>query len=98
MSPALLQLFAFMSFTFLLGLFVGWSLWRYGGVSRSAMNDLEEKVQFWKQSLDQSRRELWNIQDKYDLPRAGSTSQPRSFSRGRATSRPVSEGAPSSPS
>ena len=55
MAPALVQLFAFMACTFALGLFLGWSLWRYGGISRAAMNDLEAKVEFWKKSLDQSR-------------------------------------------
>lgn len=63
MSPALIQLFAFMTCTFALGLFLGWSLWRYGGASQAAIDDLESKNKFLKASLDQSRIELWNLQD-----------------------------------
>jgi hypothetical protein len=63
MSPALIQLFAFMSCTFVLGLFVGWALWRYGGITQAAIKDLEEKADYWKKSLDQSRIELWKLQD-----------------------------------
>lgn len=63
MSPAIIQLFAFMTCTFLLGLFLGWALWRYGGVSKAAIEDLESKADFLKKSLEQSRMELWNLQD-----------------------------------
>ena len=66
MSPALIQLFAFMTCTFALGLFVGWSLWRYGGISKAAMEDLESKVEFLKKSLEQSRLEVWNLQEGKD--------------------------------
>ncbi len=64
MSPALIQLFAFMTCTFVLGLFLGWSLWRYGGVSKSAIDDLEAKTDFLKKSLEQSRMQLWNLQER----------------------------------
>lgn len=95
MSPALIQLFAFMTSTFLLGLFLGWAMWRYGGVSRAAMDDLEAKVQFWKKSLDQSRMELWAFQDKYDVPRATSRPQSQPASRRRIVSRTMSQPAAS---
>ena len=99
MSPALIQLFAFMTSTFLLGLFFGWAMWRYGGVSRAAIEDLEAKVQFWKKSLDQSRMELWALQDKFDIPRAPARSQGTPMSRRRIASRTISEpGASATPS
>lgn len=99
MSPALIQLFAFMTCTFLLGVFLGWSLWRYGGVSRAAMNDLEAKAQFWKKSLDQSRMELWNLQEGKPVSRPMSEHPNRPVSRRRVVTRPSSENAlPSNPS
>lgn len=68
MSPALIQIFAFMTCTFLLGLFLGFALWRFGGISRAAMDDLEAKAQFLKQSLEKSRMELWSLQEKHGIP------------------------------
>ena len=75
MTPALIQLFVFMTCTFVLGLFLGWSLWRYGGVSRAAMNDLEAKVEFWKKSLDQSRNEFWKLQEETDTDEEDETAR-----------------------
>jgi len=83
MSPALIQLFVFMTCTFTLGLFLGWALWRQGGISRSAMGDLEAKVDFLKKSLDQSRIELWNLQDQHGVASGRVTSQSRPISRRR---------------
>lgn len=83
MTPALIQLFVFMTCTFALGLFLGWSLWRYGGISRTAMNDLEAKVEFWKKSLDQSRIELWKLQEEYGVQDERVSSQSRPISRSR---------------
>ena len=83
MSPALILLFVFMTCTFTLGLFLGWALWRHGGVSRSAMGDLEAKVDFLKKSLDKSRMELWNLQDQDGVASGRVTSQNRPISRRR---------------
>ena len=91
MSPALIQLFAFMTCTFALGLFIGWSLWRFGGVSKSAMEDLEAKADFWKKSFDQSRLELWNLQEGNEAPQSKIPYQSRPASTSRVTTRPISQ-------
>lgn len=84
MSLALIQIFALMSVTFALGLFLGWSLWRYGGVSKAAMEDLEAKMDFMKRSLDQSRQELWNLQE-------GKSAHPKMTKRAVSRRRTISE-------
>ena len=91
MSPALIQLFAFMTCTFVLGLFLGWALWRYGGVSKAAMEDLEAKVQYWKKSFDQSRLELWNLQEGKSSPHSKPQYQSRPTSSHRRITEPVSK-------
>lgn len=72
MSSALIQLFAFMSCTFMLGLFLGWAFWRYEGASKEAVDSLESQVDFWKRSFDQSRLELWNLQEEHSALKEGS--------------------------
>lgn len=98
MSPALIQIFAFMTCTFALGLFLGWSLWRHGGVSRAAMDDLEAKADFLKKSLDQSRRELWSLQDGEGMSGESAPRQGRTVSRHRTVERAIARNAmPSNP-
>ncbi|MEO1536400.1 MAG: hypothetical protein AAFR73_01615 [Pseudomonadota bacterium] len=93
MSPFLIQTFAFMTCTFLLGLFVGFALWRYGGVTSSAIADLEAKVDFLKKSLDKSRMELWNAQD--DAQDEEEVERPsRAISRRRVSESLASDGVP----
>ena len=98
MAPALVQLFAFMACTFALGLFLGWSLWRYGGISRAAMNDLVAKVEFWKKSLDQSRIEVWKLQEAHGVQHERVASRSRPISRSRTIEGVTSRNAqPSTP-
>ncbi len=91
MSPEIIQLFAFMTCTFVLGLFLGWALWRYGGVSKAAMDDLESKAIYWKKSFDQSRLELWNLQEGNEASQSHSSYHSAAASQSRVATRPISQ-------
>ncbi len=62
MLTPMVQILAFLSATFLLGLALGWLLWRFGGSSQAASETTE--VQYWRQRLDQSRIERDLEKDK----------------------------------
>lgn len=62
MSPIMLQTFAFMACTFGLGLLLGWTFWRFGGISKAALETKTTEVDFWRSKVDQSRNELWTEQ------------------------------------
>lgn len=64
MSSLLLQIFAFMLCTFILGLLLGWLIWRYGGVSHRALVSANTEVDFWRNNLEQCRNELGLEQSK----------------------------------
>jgi uncharacterized membrane-anchored protein YhcB (DUF1043 family) len=70
MSSLLLQILAYMLCTFLLGLLLGWLVWRYGGASKSTMNS---EVDFWRSNLEQCRRELGNEQNGHAALREETT-------------------------
>ncbi|MEL6682217.1 MAG: hypothetical protein AAFQ09_06180 [Pseudomonadota bacterium] len=57
MSPLLLQIFAFMLVTFLLGLGLGWLIWRFGRASDQALDTMKTEIDFWRSSLEQCRHE-----------------------------------------
>lgn len=98
MSPALIQLFAFMTGTFALGVFLGWALWRYGGVSAAALEDFESREKFWKESLDQSRSEVWELQQSLASHQGAIHDQDRPISRSRVSRAIASRSAlPSTP-
>lgn len=60
MSPLLLQVFAYMSCTFILGLCIGWVVWRY----ETDTNQVDKsEVDFWRSNLEQCRGELGNEKD-----------------------------------
>ncbi len=63
MSSFLLQIFAFMLCTFVLGLLLGWLLWRYGGASKKALNSMNTEIDFWRSNLEQCRNELGTEQN-----------------------------------
>jgi uncharacterized membrane-anchored protein YhcB (DUF1043 family) len=63
MSSFLLQIFAFMFCTFLLGLLLGWLVWRFGGSSRQALTSMNSEVDFWRSNLEQCRLELGKEQN-----------------------------------
>jgi len=58
MSPLLYPVFTFMLCTFLLGLSLGWLLWKLGGGAKA----LRSEVDFWRSQHEQSRHELWTEQ------------------------------------
>jgi len=66
MSPLLLQTFAFKTCTFGLGLLLGWSFWRFGGISKAALETKSTEVDFWRSKVEQSRNELWAEQGTLD--------------------------------
>lgn len=53
MSAILTQILLFMASTFLLGLVLGYVLWRYG--SARTMASMSSDLNFWKDNLEQSR-------------------------------------------
>ncbi len=55
MFSFLTQVLIYMSFTFLLGMVLGWLLWKFGGSKEAA--SMESEISFWKQNLEQSRLE-----------------------------------------
>lgn len=61
MTP-MVEILAFLSAAFVLGLVLGWSLWRFG-VSKE-MSTLASEKDFWQQRLDQARFERDQDQDK----------------------------------
>lgn len=64
MSSILLQTYSFMLCTFMLGLLLGWLVWRYGGVSNRALVSANAEVDFWRSNLEQCRNELDQEQNK----------------------------------
>lgn len=63
MSPFVVQTLIFMLCTFVLGLLLGWVLWRFGGISKAAIDTKATEVDFWRSKVDQSRNELWREQN-----------------------------------
>jgi uncharacterized membrane-anchored protein YhcB (DUF1043 family) len=63
MPSFLLQIFAVMIVTFVLGLFLGWLVWRYGGASKQALDSVNSEVDFWRSNLEQCRVELSDEQN-----------------------------------
>jgi hypothetical protein len=59
-----IQILAFLTVTFALGLTLGWLLWQFKG--GAAGKSIETEVQFWKQRWDQSRLELDREQSKIE--------------------------------
>lgn len=55
MSDVMVQILIYMGATFVLGLAMGWVVWRYG--SANAVATLSSEVNFWKQNCEQSRFE-----------------------------------------
>jgi|GEM_PF-4919787 len=66
MSSLLIQIFGFMLVTFLLGLLLGWLVWRYGS---SANQSPETEIEFWRSNLEQCRFKLSNEQNKVEVLR-----------------------------
>lgn len=64
MSPFVIQIFAFMGITFLLGIVLGWLVWRYDGVSQKALGAASSEVDFWRSNLEESRVKLGYEQNK----------------------------------
>lgn len=58
MSSFMVQILVFMLCTFVLGVALGWLIWRYGGASKSAIDSMETEVDFWRSNLEQCRLEL----------------------------------------
>lgn len=48
--------------TFVLGLILGWLVWRFGTNSQQARDAADTEVEFWRNKLEQSRQELWSEQ------------------------------------
>lgn len=61
MTP-MVEIIAFLSATFVLGIALGWSLWRFGLSKKMAT--LTTEKEFWQQRLDQARFERDQDQDK----------------------------------
>ena len=55
MFSFLTQVLVYMTCTFLLGLVLGWLLWKFGGSKEVA--SMESEISFWKHNLEQSRLE-----------------------------------------
>ena len=91
MSPTLIQLFAFMGCTFVLGLFLGWALWRYGAASQDIVETLEDQAKYWKRSFDQSRNELWQLQESLGLSQTDPNMPGRAGPRTMKSRRPTSK-------
>lgn len=71
MSLSLFYLFFFMACTFALGLFIGWSFWRFGRESAGEIDMLKSQAEIWRKSYEQSRQELWNLQEDQGVLRDG---------------------------
>lgn len=61
MTPTV-EILAFLSGAFILGIALGWSLWKLG--LSEEMNTLTTEKEFWQQRLDQARFERDQDQDK----------------------------------
>ena len=55
MSPLLLQILAFMLVTFVLGVGLGWLIWRFGRESDQALETMKTEIDFWRSNLEQCR-------------------------------------------
>lgn len=62
MFTPLVQILVYLSSTFLMGLALGWLLWKFGGSKQ--LESMTTDMQYWKQRLDQSRLERDQEQDK----------------------------------
>ena len=63
MTP-MVEILAYLSATFILGLIFGWALWRFGIAKE--MSTLTTEKEFWQQRLDQARFERDRDQDKIE--------------------------------
>jgi uncharacterized membrane-anchored protein YhcB (DUF1043 family) len=62
MFTPLVQILVYLAVTFVLGLALGWLLWKFGGSTQS--DAMTTEIDYWKQRLDQSRNERDLEQDK----------------------------------
>ena len=62
MSPLLLQILAFMLVTIVLGVGLGWLIWRFGRESDQALETMKTEIDFWRSNLEQCRHERDNEQ------------------------------------
>jgi predicted nucleic acid-binding Zn-ribbon protein len=60
----MVEILAYLSATFVLGLALGWALWKFG-VSKE-MKTLSSEKDFWQERLDQARFERDQDQQKID--------------------------------
>ncbi|MEO0904566.1 MAG: hypothetical protein AAFX89_07320 [Pseudomonadota bacterium] len=77
MSLPLIQIFTFMSVTFLLGLALGWSIWRFGGANQKELESATSQTDFWRKNLEQCRMELDGEKNKVTNLRNESTNLKR---------------------
>ena len=54
----MVQILLFMLVTFVLGLALGWLIWRFGGPAQTALDSKESELDFWRSNLEQCRMEL----------------------------------------
>lgn len=62
MSPFLLQMFGFMTVTFLLGFALAWVIWKFGTGQMQDMETVNTEIDFWRSNLEQCRFERDNDQ------------------------------------
>lgn len=62
MFTPLVLILAYLSVTFLLGLVLGWLLWKFGGPAQVGVTETD--VQYWKDRVEQSRVERNIEQDR----------------------------------
>ena len=62
MSPLLLQILAFMLVTFVLGVGLGWLIWRFGRESDQALETMKTEIDFRRSNHEQCRHERDNEQ------------------------------------
>jgi len=63
MFTPLVLILIFLSTTFLLGLILGWLLWKFGDADQSESESTE--TEYWKERSEQARLELRVEQDKF---------------------------------
>ncbi len=62
MFTPLVLILAYLAATFLLGLVLGWLLWKFGGPTQVGVTETD--VQYWKDRVEQSRVERNIEQDR----------------------------------
>ncbi|WP_373635061.1 hypothetical protein [Yoonia sp. SS1-5] len=55
MSDPMTQVIIYMTGTFVLGLLLGWLIWRFGSAKQQELMNAE--IKFWRDNLEQSRQE-----------------------------------------